>query len=220
MTKATSRTRKPRKDVGGERRPMASSTLNALSDEELATRVVGDDELAWAVLYARSYEYLCQFSRFVVRDPAVAEDLIQETLVRAWEHRARYSPSYPYRGWLRTIFRRLATSWHRSEASYDRLIQRAVDSASVDYWFGHPPEDGFTAALRRDARDRIAPVFALLPEEDRKILSLWAEGASGKDMALEQDALPSTARGRLRRAKERFVQEYVRYYGTTALEGI
>lgn len=210
---ATQRVRARRKKNTCSIRSSGSNPLVVLSDEELAIRVAAGDDRAWDVLYARSYEYLWRFSRFFVQDPTDAEDLIQETLVRAWTNRTRYSPSYPYRGWLRTIFRRLATSLHRSEASHGRLIQRASDPVGREFWFGRPPEDGLTAAVRREARDRVAPVLALLSDDDRKILSAWAEGASGIDLAREQDALPSTVRGRLRRAKERFVQEYLRYHG-------
>jgi RNA polymerase sigma-70 factor (ECF subfamily) len=51
---------------------------------------------------------VAHLTRLVGRDDA--EDLAQETFVRAYQALARYDPAYPFRGWLLVIASRLAAN--------------------------------------------------------------------------------------------------------------
>jgi len=77
------------------------------SDQQLAREaqqgsVAGFEELA------RRYQVpLLHFLRARVRSEADAEDLVQDTLVRAYENLQRYRPEYRFSTWLFTIAHRL-----------------------------------------------------------------------------------------------------------------
>jgi RNA polymerase sigma-70 factor (ECF subfamily) len=66
-------------------------------------------------LYAREYTPVYRAIRAVVLDPAAAEDLTQETFVRAFRARHRYSPTAPPGAWLRRIGVNLAISHLRRQ---------------------------------------------------------------------------------------------------------
>jgi RNA polymerase sigma-70 factor, ECF subfamily len=50
----------------------------------------------------------------IVRDPALAEDVAQETFIRAWQHRDTYRGVAPVRHWLLRIAHNVAVSTLRS----------------------------------------------------------------------------------------------------------
>ena len=66
-------------------------------------------------LYDREYAPVYRAIRAVVLDPAAAEDLTQETFVRAYRARHRYKPTAPPGAWLRRIGVNLAISYLRRQ---------------------------------------------------------------------------------------------------------
>ena len=66
-------------------------------------------------LYDREYAPVFRAIRAVVLDPASAEDLTQETFVRAYRARFRYKPTAPPGAWLRRIGVNLAISHLRRQ---------------------------------------------------------------------------------------------------------
>lgn len=50
----------------------------------------------------------------IVRDPALAEDVTQETFIRAWQHRDTYRGDAPVRRWLLRITHNVAVSTLRT----------------------------------------------------------------------------------------------------------
>ncbi len=66
-------------------------------------------------LYTREYTPVFRAIRAVVLDSAAAEDLTQETFVRAYKARHRYTPTAPPGAWLRRIGVNLALSYLRRQ---------------------------------------------------------------------------------------------------------
>jgi RNA polymerase sigma factor (sigma-70 family) len=66
-------------------------------------------------LYDREYTSVYRSIRGVVLDSAAAEDLTQETFVRAYKARHRYNPTAPPGAWLRRIGINLAISYLRRQ---------------------------------------------------------------------------------------------------------
>ena len=66
-------------------------------------------------LYDQQYTSLYRSIRAVVLDAAAAEDLTQESFVRAYRARHRYTPTAPPGAWLRRIGINLAISYLRRQ---------------------------------------------------------------------------------------------------------
>jgi RNA polymerase sigma-70 factor (ECF subfamily) len=93
-----------------------------LADEE--------DDVLLAELYAVHAESLQRFAiRLTGGDRQRAEDIVQETLVRAWRHQRSLRPSGvpAMRPWLVTVARRIAIDGHRR----DRVRPVEADLADV-----------------------------------------------------------------------------------------
>jgi RNA polymerase sigma-70 factor, ECF subfamily len=142
---------------------------------------------------------LVRFAFWLARDRAVAEDVVQETLIRAWKSREEIKDPAATRPWLLTIVRR------EHARLYERKRLPTVDIADAE-------AQGDPALLAGDSSDGDAGLDDLrrailqLPDEYREPLVLQVLGGMttaeiGEQLGLTQSAVLTRlfrARNRLR----------------------
>lgn len=85
------------------------------SDSELAGRARNGEIEVFDELVRRSLQPLYAFVRRLIGgDPADADDVVQESFIKAFRHLRRYDPARPWRTWLYTIARNSAIDWMRT----------------------------------------------------------------------------------------------------------
>lgn len=72
------------------------------------TKALAGNEEAFAILVHTYITSLYQFVFLMVCDRDMAEDIVQETWIKAWKHLARFHPEYSFKTWLYTIAKRTA----------------------------------------------------------------------------------------------------------------
>ena len=96
--------------------------LHERTDEELMEILVAGDKSAFDVLVhrhkARLYNYLLR----LMRDPTEAEEVTQETFVRAYVHAAKYRNIAKFSTWLYTIATNLVRNRIRKTKSRPKLL--------------------------------------------------------------------------------------------------
>lgn len=96
-------------------------------DRELARRVRAGDEQAFDDLFAAAFPRLCRFALVRVGgDAALAEEVAQATLCRAFDRLATYRGESSLATWLATICR------HEIHDHFERLRRRAPVALGVD----------------------------------------------------------------------------------------
>ena len=88
----------------------ASADLQALTAEELARRSQGGCRASFSELAERYGIRLLRFLRHQTYNLHDAEDLVQDTLIRAYANIERYRDTYKFSTWLFAIARHLACS--------------------------------------------------------------------------------------------------------------
>ncbi|MEX5636970.1 sigma-70 family RNA polymerase sigma factor [Parafrankia sp. FMc2] len=95
-----------------------------------ALRVLFDENAADLLRYLR---------RISPDDPGRAEDLLQETFLRAWRHRDGLAAHASARAWLFLVARNLTVDWHRRQAARPQELPvptvepaRAADRRAAD----------------------------------------------------------------------------------------
>jgi RNA polymerase sigma-70 factor (ECF subfamily) len=140
-------------------------------------------------LYDREYRSVYRAVRAVVLDAAAAEDLTQETFVRAYRARHRYTPTAPPGAWLRRIGVNLAIS-HLRRQKLARFL----------------PARLYTAPDRRDydraeARDVVGKAMAVLSPKLRAAVVLhYYEGLTRDEIALVLGVPAGTVASRIAKA--------------------
>lgn len=141
-------------------------------------------------------EYLHAVSRRIVGDSATADDVVQETYVRALYHLDDLDPAQPVRAWLATVARR---------CSIDELRRKARQAVPVDEIpETHTPRAG--GALdevigRAEVRAAQRALGELHERERRLLLGQVAKGRSIADLAMEEGSTPRAVESVLSRAR-------------------
>lgn len=105
----------------------------------------------------------------VVRRPAAAEDVVQETFVRAYTHLGRYDEARPFYPWVAAIAVRLAQNWLVRHGRVSSREGTALDAAPEPAAAGDDLE-----ALIADERDRrLWRAVAALPMGERTATLLY-----------------------------------------------
>jgi RNA polymerase sigma factor (sigma-70 family) len=171
---------------------------SALSDEALLSGLAAGDREAATAFVRRFQARVYGLVLTIVRDEGTAEDVAQETFVRAWKHARTYDAR---RGrvatWLLTIARNLAIDVirvKRAEPLDPDLVAGKLQQAGV---VGSPADQG-TAP---DERERVRAAIAELQPEQRRALFLAAYlGRTAREIA-ELEGVPlGTAKTRIRAA--------------------
>ncbi len=152
---------------------------------------------AFAVAIAAEIPRLRRFARVLARSSDVADDLVQETLLRAISARAQFEPGTNLRAWLFTILR------HARAAALRRASRSPIMEAEI---LPDAPVSG--GQEERQAMRDVATAFRKLARIHRE--ALWLVVVEGLDYAEAARILnvpPGTLRSRLSRAREALREE-------------
>jgi len=146
---------------------------------------------------------------YLTRNGSEADDLVQETYLRAFRFSHRFQPGTHLRAWLFQILRNTFLTFYRRREREPAFLDEGGLDGEETMFQDAPPKDG--AALDADADlDR---ALARLPEEFRTILLLAeVEGLPLEEVAQIMGCPVGTVKSRIFRAKER-LRGVLRDYG-------
>ena len=152
---------------------------------------------AWRTDVVAQIPSLRAFAWSLSRNSSDADDLVQETLIKAWTHRDRFEPGTNLRAWLFTILR---------NTYYTAVVKRRREVAD---------EDGRHAASLSEAPTQdwsmavhnLRGALAKLPDEHREALVLvGAAGLSYEEAAVICGCALGTIKSRVNRARSRLLK--------------
>ena len=134
-----------------------------------------------------------RWSYVLCRNPSLAEDMMQETLVKAWANRGSFARGTNMRAWLYRILR---------NTYFNHLRQRRREVPD--------PDGTLTAALRVPAaqtgrielREVTEAMQDLSPAQREAMILIGAQGLSYKQVAHLQRVNIGTVKSRLARARQ------------------
>jgi len=131
---------------------------------------------------------------------AEGEEIVQETFLALFQHLQRGKPRHNLRGWVFQVAHNLALK-QRKATQRNRQSLMEHDWASTDRALD--PEEQL-ATNQRQAR--LASVLHALPEQDRRCLSLRAEGLTYREIAQVLDMSLGSVSLSLGRSLARFAR--------------
>lgn len=159
---------------------MSSSYLTHAEDKMLVESYRAGDEAAFKQLLDKHLGSVYAFVFQLVRDRAAAEDVAQETFIKAWRHLGRYDTDRPFRTWLFAIAKNAAYDWLKKKRSIPFSAFTDDSDGGVPFENIPDPEPLPTEFLMRaDASVELARVIGQLPEKYRSLIALvYQEGFS------------------------------------------
>ena len=164
-------------------------------DADDVARLRRGDIAGLAGLMERHQDRLFRYLARLLGEEAVAEDVFQQTWLRAAQRISRFDAGRPFGPWLLAVARNLAL---------DELRRRRPES--LDERAGEPaapgtPDDPLERAVARQRRGRVSEAMGALAPLDREVLSLrFDEDLALPEIATRQGVPLPTAKARLYRA--------------------
>jgi RNA polymerase sigma-70 factor (ECF subfamily) len=169
--------------TGGDPQPGGNARSDKLA--ALLARTTLGDQRAFAELYALASAHLYAVAIRIMRDGAIAEEMLQEAFVSVWHHAGTYdaAKSQPLT-WLTSIVRnRCLDRLRRREVDTETLTPRDDDEAPA--W--EPPSEGPTPVelllAAADARALRGCLDGLEPGPRQAIALAFFRGLSHRELA-------------------------------------
>lgn len=137
------------------------------------------------------------FARSLCGDAQLSNDLVQETLLKAWSHKDSFVEGSNLKAWLFTILRNTYFTHYRKSQREELDEDAAAMSVAV------PPDQ--LSHLEFD--DMRRAMMRLTPDHREALLLITAEGFSYEDAAHVCGCAVGTMKSRVNRARSRLVEQ-------------
>jgi RNA polymerase sigma-70 factor (ECF subfamily) len=183
--------------------------LKDVRDEDLIVMVQEDHKRAFDEIVARYKGRIFSFIMRMVKDPTLAEELTQETLIRVYIHAAKYREIAKFSTWVFTIATNLVRNKMRQRSRRPSMI--SLNPAPEDDEIPVDPADTSADASDQVQREELARLIseatARIPEKYRvPFLLREVEQLSYEEIQQVTGLKLGTVRSRINRARTRFRQ--------------
>lgn len=164
-----------------------------MSDEELVSEYLKGTETALNILIKRHLDAVFAFLMGYTHDKISAEDLAQESFIKAWKNLKKFDSSYKFKTWLYTIAKRTALDYLKKK--------RTVPFS--DLWSEELGEFDAPGKDNVQAQSSLTLEWALkiLPEKYSRILKLYyVEGFNFRQISERLEQSINTTKTQHRRA--------------------
>ena len=177
--------------------------IQDMTDEELALSYIDGNNRAFDLLLLRNQSNIYSYILFIVHDRETAEDLFQDTFVKAiaYMQDGRYTTSGKFAGWLMRIAHNTVMDWYRSlaqfhfvEANKDNDLSNVSDPSLV---VDNIENQYVNSQTLKDVRR----LLDMLPMIQREVVYMrFYQQLSFKEIAETTNCSINTALGRMRYA--------------------
>ena len=172
-----------------------------VNDSELISLYVGGSENAFAKLVQRHKSKIYTTIYLIVKDQYVAEDLLQDTFVKAVEvlKNGRYNDEGKFLPWILRIAHNLAIDYFRRDKRYPEVVFE--DGSSVFNTLEFADDSYESQQIRQETHEHLRELIQRLPETQREVLVMrHYEDLSFQEIADATGVSINTALGRMRYA--------------------
>jgi RNA polymerase sigma-70 factor (ECF subfamily) len=178
------------------------TSLKMLTDEELVSNYAQGNNSAFDILLNRHKETVYSYIYFIVRNRELAEDIFQETFVKAiiTIKQGRYTENGKFRAWISRIAHNLIIDNYRQEKNEQTISN---DECEVDLFNNQKLSDGTIEdeMIKSQILTDVKKLIEYLPENQKEVLLLrYYQDLSFKEIADITGVSINTALGRMRYA--------------------
>jgi RNA polymerase sigma-70 factor (ECF subfamily) len=135
------------------------------SDQALLARIARGDQLAMRSLFARHQTSIYRWLVRLVRNEAIAEDLLSDVFLDVWRQAGSFQGRSSVSTWL------LAIARHKALSARRRRVDDALDD-TVAAQMPDPADDPEIALQKKDRSELLRAALSQLSDEHRQVLDL------------------------------------------------
>ncbi|RKU32480.1 hypothetical protein C6499_03200 [Candidatus Poribacteria bacterium] len=174
------------------------------NDVALVHRALAGDETAFTTLMEKYQKQVHATVWRTIKDFHIAEDIVQETFLKAHQKLGTLNDPHRFSGWLNAIATRRCLAWFR-EKRLNTQLSESISSAIKQ----NDPYSGYLAgeqakAASQELREIVRKWLVKLPENERIVTTLhYFDGMSCDEIAAFLGVTTNTIKSRLNRARNR-----------------
>lgn len=183
-----------------------------LGDDDLARLAQGGDAQAFGLLIDRYWPRVHRWLLGLTRSPQLAEDVAQDSFLKAWKGISAFTPGTSFRAWVFRIARNGLIDHQRRERPTGR----------VEDWEEHAGAEpaALTQIVHDETRRMIEEACGRLPASVRDAFLLRTqEGLSFAEIAEALDSTEETVRWRVHKARQLLLKELGPYLSLPSQQG-
>lgn len=185
--------------LGGVRPAQRGGSGSVVDDGDLVGRARAGDPVAFERLFDRYHAPILNYLHRMVYDRATAEDLTQDTFVKAYKALPKTNPDLAFKAWLY----RIATNTAITHLRRKKIVKWVPFVSGVD----HPSDESIEKTVTR--RYDVEQALSKLPQHYATVLLLrHYQGLSMAETAATLDITENAAKLRLFRARKAFAEVY------------
>ena len=173
-----------------------------LADEQLVAAYAKGDNQSFDILLRRHQERVFSYVLSIVRDPDTANDIFQETFIKAITtiKQGRYMETGKFAAWITRIAHNLIIDYYRQERS-GNMTSADDETANVLNRKEFSDENIEDILVDEQIRADVRRIVAILPDNQREVLEMrYYRDMSFKEIAEATQVSINTALGRMRYA--------------------
>jgi RNA polymerase sigma-70 factor (ECF subfamily) len=196
-------------------RPAPDSKLGAASETAIVALAMSGDDAAFGELVRRRQGAIRHLFRRLTRDPALADDLAQQSFVQAWNRVHTLKSPAAFGAWLRKLavncwLQHARAAKHEVALADEMLPEVHGESAAASHAAPGVAEDSPSTLAER--LDLDAALGALPPQQRLCVVLAYSEGMSHAEIS-ESTAIPlGTVKSHVARGAAR-LRELLQGYG-------
>ena len=177
-------------------------------DTQLVHRCLAGDDSAFTTLVKKYQKRVHALAWRKVGDFHIAEELAQDTFLKAYEKLGTLKNPNQFAGWLYVITNRLCIAWHRKQKSPMESLETTSGEEIEEMSYRHYEDEAREKAAVENRRERVNTLLEKLPESERTVVTLHYLGEmTSKAIGEFLGVSPNTVRSRLQRARHRLLKE-------------
>ncbi|MYK16693.1 RNA polymerase sigma factor [Candidatus Poribacteria bacterium] len=173
-------------------------------DVQLIHKILSGDDTAFGILVEKYQKSVHALAWRKTQDFHYAEDIMQDTFLRAYNKLSTLKNPTQFAGWLHVIANRLCIDWMRTQKSgMQSLEDTPIEEIEKSSYTHHISEQRMTERTER-YHELVKRLLEKLPENERAVVTLfYLDEMSTKEIGRFMGVSVNTITSRLQRARKR-----------------
>ena len=177
-------------------------------DAQLVNQFLTGNEGAFTTLVRKYQKSVHALAWRKVGDFHIAEEIAQDTFLKAYQKLATLKNPNQFAGWLYVIADRICIDWHRKQKSPLESLETTSGEEIEESSYRHYEDEQREAASVEYRHRQVKNLLEKLPESERTVVTLHYLGEmTYKAISEFLGVSPNTVKSRLQRARNRLRQE-------------
>ena len=173
-------------------------------DVQLIRKILSGDDAAFSILVEKYQKSVHALAWRKIQDFHYAEEIMQDTFLRAYRKLPTLKNPDQFAGWLHVIANRLCIDWMRSQKSVMKSLEDTpVEEVEESSYTHHISEQRMTERTEH-YHELVKRLLEKLPEKERAVVTLYyLDEMSTREIGRSMGVSVNTITSRLHRARKR-----------------